>query len=343
MFTESIEFIELTGLIDSILELDPSNTLILCDTNTEIHCLPLLALSQYQTCIIPAGEENKNLSSCGKVWESLLENNIDRNGCIVNLGGGVITDLGAFCASVYKRGISFVNVPTTYMAMVDAAVGGKTAIDFSNIKNPIGTFADPEEVLIYSGFLKTLPKEELINGFAESMKHALIKSSELWEVIKGMNSLTIQDAIEHIPKSLKVKIDIVEQDPFEMGERKLLNFGHTIGHAIEAYFIENNKDIRHGEAIAIGMYCEAYISFKEHYLSMKEVELIRDILRTYYSKKKIISLELGPIIKKIRHDKKNNSQGNNFTLLEKIGSGIYNQYIEEATIQESLESYIDSY
>ncbi len=342
MFTESIEFLELQDLKESLQGLDPSNTLILCDTNTARHCLPLLELEDFKQCILPAGEENKSLSHCETVWNALLEHQVDRNGTVINLGGGVITDLGAFAASVYKRGIAFIHVPTSYMGMVDAAIGGKTALNFGGIKNPLGTFGAPEEVLIYEGFLHSLPEIEAINGFAESIKHALIKSAVLWEQIKKEEAFSLEFATSILKQSVEIKGEVVDEDPFEMGERKSLNFGHTIGHAVEAHFMGDNS-IRHGESIAIGMYCEAYLSEKEHYLTSGQVEEIKLVLNKFYPKKEIKALDLSPIMEKIKNDKKNSSQGYNFTLLDSIGSAISDQYIEEPLIQESIEAYINTY
>ena len=343
MFTGSIEFLELPNLKDALQDLDPFNTVILCDTNTAKHCLPLLDLDNYQKCILPSGEENKTLSNCEILWKVLLEKNINRNGTLLNLGGGVITDLGAFAASVYKRGIDFINVPTSYLGMVDAAIGGKTALNFGDIKNPLGTFSAPDSVYIHTGFLATLPEEEAINGFAETIKHALIKSPEVWRVIKNEEVFSKELITSVLLKSAQIKIDIVDSDPFEMGERKLLNFGHTIGHAVEAYFMEKKTEIGHGEAIAIGMYCEAFISQSEHYLTSGNVEEIKEVLKRHYSKKELNKSDFSPIIDKLKNDKKNSAQGINFTLLHSIGSGIYDQYIEEKLIIESLEAYRNLY
>ena len=302
-------------------------------------CPSLLDLNEFNTCILHPGELSKNFENCEKVWTSLLENDINREGVIFNIGGGVITDMGAFCASIYKRGISFIQVPTSYLAMVDAAIGGKTAIDFNNIKNPIGTFADAEEIYICKDFLKTLPQIELINGYAETIKHALIASADLWNKIKTEAT----PELESIEESIQVKTTIVDNDPFEMGERKLLNFGHTIGHGIEAYLLENQQEIKHGEAVAIGMYCESYLSLKSGLLSEIEFIEIHTLLRILYPKKSFSLSDLSPIMNKIKNDKKANDLGINFTLLEKIGTGVINQIIDEDLILEAIEKYVDSY
>lgn len=235
-----------------------SQVLVIADTHTQAHCLPgLLEKAGFETapfvCVISPGEEQKNLSTCEKIWQAMLDTNLDRKSLVLNLGGGVIGDMGGFCAATWKRGIDFVHIPTTLLSMTDAAIGGKLGIDFQGLKNIIGVFRQPAAVFVDPAFLTTLPEREMRSGMAEVMKHALIAheapswSSKLHE---GSNWLTILKA------SIGVKVHIVTEDPHEKGLRMLLNFGHTIGHAIESYFLETDDPLTHGEAIAIGMICE---------------------------------------------------------------------------------------
>ena len=222
---------------------------ILVDENTLEHCLPLLPNFDYQIIKIESGERNKNIETCQKIWQNLLNNNADRKALLINLGGGVISDMGGFCASTYKRGIDFINIPTTLLAMVDATIGGKTGIDFGFQKNMIGLFSLAKTVLIDATFLKTLNYRQIKSGKAEMLKHGLIANEQHFTQI-------ISSAIPNldlIKASIAIKQEIVSTDPFEKGIRKSLNFGHTLGHALEAYYLANNLDILHGEAIAQGM------------------------------------------------------------------------------------------
>lgn len=343
MFTESIEMISIDELKENLQGLDPQNTIFLCDSNTKTTCFDLLDLTEYSVITIPAGEESKSMDSCNKIWSKMLELNLDRQATIVNIGGGVITDLGAFCASVFKRGCSFIQVPTSLMAMVDASIGGKTAVNFGDIKNPLGTFADAEDIYICTDFLDTLPKEEIINGYAECVKHALIYSNTMWEEIKSIQNIDKDYIKQKLQAFLQVKLDIVEEDPFEMGERKLLNFGHTIGHAIEAYSMEKGNTIKHGEAVAIGMYCEAHISLQHHYLDQNHMSEIANLLQTLFPKKEIDVERMDSLLSKIKNDKKASLGSVSFTLLENIGKGIINQTVLEDEIIQSIQHYNTNY
>jgi 3-dehydroquinate synthase len=207
--------------------------------------------------VLPPGEIHKNLTTCERIWQEMLAAGLDRRALVVNLGGGVIGDMGGFCAATYKRGVDFVQIPTTLLAMTDASIGGKLAIDFQGIKNAIGVFRDPAAIFIDPDFLKTLPATELTSGFAEVIKHALIGDPALWQQISAMTTLEGADWRTILEASIEVKVRIVREDPFEKGLRALLNFGHTIGHAVESWALNTDDPLPHGHAVAIGMICEA--------------------------------------------------------------------------------------
>lgn len=294
-----------------------SQIAILVDENSNKHCLPILLskkteLKNAKVIIVNSGEINKNLSSCQTVWEQLSQNHFDRNSLLICLGGGVICDLGGFSSSCYKRGIDFIYVPTTLLSMVDASVGGKTGVDFHNLKNQIGLFRYPKQVIICPIFLQTLEKRQLNSGFAEVIKHALISDKTYWQYLLQTN-LQKADWKEIISKSVRIKNQIVENDPLEKSHRKQLNFGHTIGHAIESYYLNCEKEILHGQAIALGMIIEAKMSD----LKSEEYKQIKAFIT-----KNIELPELPPykeIEKWLIHDKKNSFGKLQFSLLTSIG------------------------
>jgi 3-dehydroquinate synthase len=247
-----------------------SALLLLCDDNTRQHCLPLFLQktglpADTPVACIPAGEAHKNIETCALLWQKMLEARLDRSALVINLGGGVIGDMGGFCAATWKRGVDFVQVPTTLLSMTDAAIGGKLGIDFQGVKNSVGVFQNPAAVFVDPDFLPTLPARELYSGFAEVVKHALIGDAELWENIRqhDRERLRHSDAATWaamLRASIAVKVRVVAEDPFEQGIRALLNFGHTIGHALESWWLERDTPLAHGEAIAIGMVCEAHLA-----------------------------------------------------------------------------------
>ena len=302
---------------NSLSKLDISNyskVAILVDENTKRDCLYKLPKIENPLIIeIKSGEEYKNISTCNFIWEQLTINNFDRNSLLINLGGGVIGDMGGFCAVTYKRGLEFIHIPTTLLAMVDASVGGKLGIDFKGFKNQIGLFHNPKAVLISTEFLDTLDESELKSGFAEVIKHALILDNPLWLKLKNttFTDLDWEDIINH---SVQIKNKIILEDPFEKGERKKLNFGHTFGHAIESYYLEKGTPISHGEAIFMGMILETGISD----LSENEKNEIKDyIISNFalpYTPKKTY------LHKFLINDKKNQDGKINFTLLSEIGN-----------------------
>jgi 3-dehydroquinate synthase len=247
-----------------------SQIYLLTDENTRCHCLPIFLEktglpNEVTITEIPAGENFKNLSTCERIWQQMLDAKLDRKALVLNLGGGVIGDMGGFCAATWKRGVDFVQVPTTLLAMTDAAIGGKLGIDFQGVKNTIGVFKNPAAVFVDPDFLKTLPERELRSGFAEVIKHALIGDPELWQMVQSeavtqSHRLTTSAWLDLLRASIAVKVRIVQEDPLEKGIRALLNFGHTIGHAVESYFLETNEPLTHGEAVAVGMICESLIA-----------------------------------------------------------------------------------
>ena len=266
-----------------------SKIFILVDSNTHLHCLPkFLANIHVEMALeiieMEAGEINKTLDTCTQIWHSLSDLDGDRKSLIINLGGGVVTDLGGFVASTFKRGVSFVNVPTSLLAMVDASVGGKTGVDLGTIKNQIGVINFSDMVLVDPSFLETLPKEEMRSGLAEMLKHGLIKNADYWNRLCDLKELNISDLEGLIHESITLKNEVVKRDPNEQGERKQLNYGHTLGHAIESYCLDNDnlKTLLHGEAIAAGMIMEGYLSHKTCGLSEAELLQIKNTFKAIY-------------------------------------------------------------
>ncbi|MEP3209860.1 MAG: 3-dehydroquinate synthase [Maribacter sp.] len=343
--TYAVHFNEIAylQLNEHLAESSYSKIFVLVDENTHASCLPTfmsqVAVANYEIIEIVSGEENKTIDTCTGVWEALSELEADRKSLLINLGGGVVTDLGGFVASCFKRGIAFINVPTTLLAMVDASVGGKTGVDLGPLKNQIGVINQPEMVLIIPSFLKTLAERQLQSGFAEMLKHGLIQKKNYWEVLKLISSF---DAIDDlIYDSVVIKNKVVLQDPTEKNLRKILNFGHTLGHAVESYFLEseNHETLLHGEAIAIGMILEAYLSHKLSGLS--ELELI-DIKTTFlrrYNKVDFSSEDIKIILGLLKFDKKNSHGNINFVLLNKIGLPTIDEQIPDNLYAEAFAYY----
>ncbi|MBL0310668.1 MAG: 3-dehydroquinate synthase [Bacteroidetes bacterium] len=334
-----------------------SSHYILLDEHTLRHCYPIILkyLPPHQIIQMQAGEEHKSLKTCETIWQKLTESNADRNSLLINLGGGVIGDLGGFAAGCYKRGIQFINIPTTLLAMVDANVGAKTGVDFMGFKNQIGLFNEPEGVFVYTGFLKTLPERELKSGFAEVMKHYLIADGDGFEEISKQTRGSRHQTAEKIghelefsknnwdrvvEKNIRIKSGIVSQDPQEQNIRKALNFGHTIGHAVESHFLNNEcQKLLHGEAVAVGMIAEGFISMKQKLLSASELDAIRTTILNYYDLPEISPTEFKAIGELMKQDKKNSGEQIQFTLLKGIGNYSINQSVKEDTIKESLDYY----
>jgi 3-dehydroquinate synthase len=258
-----------------------SKKIIFVDDNTHEHCLDYLItnfeeLENAEIILLPAGEENKVMEVCFQVWEALSEYKISRKDLIINLGGGVVCDMGGFIASIFKRGIDFIQIPTTLLAMVDASVGGKTGIDLGRYKNQLGVFANPQAIYIDPCLLQTLEEKELKNGLAEMLKHGLIVDKNHWEKVKNIDVKEI--TLENILHSVEIKNNVVLADPKEIGERKKLNFGHTFGHAFEGFLLHSEEQIAHGHAVALGIICESYLSHQKGYLKEEELNEICEVI-----------------------------------------------------------------
>ena len=325
-----------------------SAVFILVDTNTEKYCLK--SFLEYSSIVptavltMPAGEENKNLSSCQSLWEQLSTEGADRNSVLINLGGGVVTDLGGFVACTFKRGIDFYNIPTSLLAMVDASVGGKTGIDLGALKNQIGVIQEPQGVVITTEWLDTLPFEELRSGFAEMLKHGLIANPNYWEDLKKSKELKPKALKHFIKPSVAEKEKVVTEDPTEKGLRKILNFGHTLGHAIESYFLTtpNKKRLLHGEAIAIGMILEAYLSTQCCGLPMETAQEIKETFDSFYPKIALTADDQKAIIELLRHDKKNKGGRINFVLLKELGLPLIDIEVPQPLFDPAFAFYLNN-
>lgn len=303
-----------------------SSVFILVDNNTEKYCLPHF-LTNYplpkniEVIAIEAGEENKHIETCLGVWEALSELGADRKSLLINLGGGVVTDLGGFVAATFKRGVDFINIPTTLLSMVDASVGGKTGVDLGPLKNQVGVIINPQAVVIDPLFLNTLPANEYRSGYAEMLKHGLIQDFNYWQKLADYSNITTDDIITHIYHSVGIKLKVVTEDPTEQSLRKILNFGHTLGHAIESYFLtaEDKTTLLHGEAIAIGMILEAFISQELLGFPKEQCMEIKRVFNNIYPKVSFDDEDLVAIYKLLAYDKKNSHGKIKFALLKTIG------------------------
>jgi len=319
---------------------------ILTDVNTNKYCLsrflPFLATEKTIEIIeIEPGESEKNINTCVELWTILTELGADRKSLLINVGGGVITDIGGFVASTFKRGIDFIHIPTTLLAMVDASVGGKNGVDLGNLKNQIGVINVPKLVLIDTEYLSTLPQNEMRSGLAEMLKHGLIFDAAYWNQFKDLEKTDFADFDNLIYRSIEIKNEIVMQDPTENGIRKALNFGHTLGHAIESYFLENEskKTLLHGEAIAIGMILESYISWQKDLLSEAEYQEIKKAINAVFETIIFEEKDIQPILDLLIHDKKNEYGKIQFALLNGIGKIKINQESDNDLIIKSFDDY----
>jgi 3-dehydroquinate synthase len=334
----------LTELVSFVRNGNYSHFFILTDENTAEHCLPLVKeklgdLHNYDLIEISAGEESKDIDFCIGVWKLLIDFGADRKSLMINLGGGVISDLGGFAASTFKRGIDFVHVPTTLLSQVDASVGGKTGIDIDSIKNIIGTFTQPKAVFIAYNFLNTLPDRQMLSGLAEMLKHGLICDADYWNQLKSSDLQ--KPSANLIYRSVEIKNKVVIEDPKETGIRKSLNFGHTVGHAVETYSLINDGEnhLSHGEAIAIGMICEAWLSHKKSGLSAEELTEITDTISALYPKYFMEEAANETLYALMLKDKKNQNGKINCTLLKQIGLYSIDNICAEAELLESLQYY----
>ncbi|SFJ43737.1 3-dehydroquinate synthase [Olleya namhaensis] len=322
-----------------------SNIFVLVDSNTSEHCLPIF-LRQLETDLtieiieIEAGEQNKTIETCSGVWQTLSELRADRKTLMLNLGGGVVTDLGGFVACTYQRGIKFINIPTTLLSMVDASIGGKNGVDLGNIKNQVGIIKTPNMVLIDTNYLETLSSREMRSGLAEMLKHGLIRDELYYNKLSALSNLTLEDLDQLIYDSVLIKKDIVEQDPTEQNLRKSLNFGHTLGHAIESYYLNHEtKSLLHGEAIAIGMILETYLSSQLLNFPTEKTKSIKENTLKVYGKIDIPEKDYAPIIELMKFDKKNEKGTINFVLLNTIGNPEINCVIPNDLLIKSLNFY----
>ncbi len=338
------------GLIflnDYIKNKNYSKIFVLVDTNTNEYCLPYF-LSNLSTDLtieiieIEAGEVFKTIETCLGIWESMLELGVDRKSLMINVGGGVVTDIGGFIACTIKRGIDFINIPTTLLAMVDASVGGKNGVDIGKLKNQVGIIKEPNAVIVDDYFLSTLPQEEMRSGLAEMIKHGIIYDLEYFQKFESLNSLNEDNLLELIHKSVEIKNSIVSQDLTENGIRKALNFGHTLGHAIESYCLESDqkKSLLHGEAIAIGMILEAFISVELGLLSSDHYKKIKKLLLHYFPKVNFNQNEIDSIIELMSFDKKNEYGKVKFALISEIGKVALDKEVDHATIYSSFDDYL---
>lgn len=334
---------ELSPLKNLIESEKYSKIFVFTDRHTSEFCLPVFQsylddFTGFDLIETDPGEENKNIDYCIGIWSTLLDFEADRKCLMINLGGGVITDMGGFVASTYKRGIDFINIPTTLLSMVDASVGGKTGIDMNNVKNIIGTFSLPKGVFIETDFLNTLSKRELLSGFAEMIKHGLITDDLYYNRLQDADYTNL--AVEDIYRSVEIKNEVVTIDPQEKGLRKILNFGHTIGHAVETYALTHEASpLTHGEAIAIGMVCEAYLSQKNNTLEKEDLESIARYILSLYPKYSIAEGSFDTLLEYMQSDKKNENGQIMFSLLSKIGACDYNCKVAKNDIIASFLYY----
>jgi len=323
-----------------------SSVFILVDSNTQKHCLPLFLkknpeLSNTPVLQIDAGEENKHLESCEKVWQQLSDLGADRKSLLINLGGGVVTDLGGFVAAAFKRGIDFVNVPTTLLSMVDASVGGKTGVDLGGLKNQIGIITHPKMVIIDTQYLDTLPDNECKSGYAEMLKHGIIRDPAYFDELSVYKSPKEENLERYIHHSVAIKNEVVTQDLYESNLRKILNFGHTLGHAIETHCLTKpeKKTLLHGEAIAIGMITEAYLSTQYCGLDMKAAAQIKSVFLGVFPKESFSEKDTNSIIELLQYDKKNSHGKVKFVLLHEIGKPAIDVEVTTNQLKAAFEFY----
>ena len=343
----------------ALTECERDKIFVLTDVNTLEHCWPVLSnffgLKHAHIITIPAGDKNKNLESLSNVWSELQKGGATRHSCMINLGGGMVTDLGGFAASTFKRGFNFINIPTTLLSMVDASVGGKTGVNFGGLKNEIGVFQEPRFVIINPIFLSTLDGQNLISGYAEMLKHGLISDEAMWaELVNFELNVLLQTKDEErvawlqrlhrmVAKSVKVKQHFVNEDPTEKGLRKALNLGHTFGHAIESWSFDprpsaqSAQPLLHGYAVAFGLICELYLSCSKCGFPTDKMRQTVSYIREYYGQCPITCDDYPHLIELMTHDKKNSSGIINFTLLSGIGELRLNQTATKEEIKEAFD------
>ncbi|SDL16184.1 3-dehydroquinate synthase [Salinimicrobium catena] len=326
-----------------------SKIFILVDQNTHLHCLSSF-LPKLETSIpievleMEAGEANKTIETCNGIWQVLSELGADRKSVMINLGGGVVTDLGGFVAATFKRGISCIHFPTTLLGMVDAAIGGKNGVNLDGLKNQIGVIRPPEMVVLDTSFLQTLPAAEMRSGLAEMLKHGLIQNEDYWDRLSDLSNLDLSDLDSLIEESIEIKENVVQQDPTEQNLRKSLNFGHTLGHAIESYFLEasEKQKLLHGEAVAVGMVLAAYLSFRTESFPQEKLQEIKETIVSMYGQIEISREDQEKIIELLKFDKKNEAGKINFVLLRRIGEPVMDRQVTNELIYDAFSYYLDN-
>lgn len=331
--------ISLTGFLQ---ETDYSKVLVIADSKTKKYCYDRIKgnLPKHLIVSVPSGEAHKTLATCETIWEAMTRAELDRHALVLNIGGGVVGDMGGFCAAVYKRGIDFIQIPTTLLSQVDASVGGKLGIDFQGFKNHLGVFNQPKRVLIDPVFLETLPARELRSGFAEVVKHCLIADADKWDEIRT-RELDEQDWPDLIAHSVAIKKQVVAQDPTEKGLRKILNFGHTLGHAVETRFLSKppKQRLLHGEAIAAGMVMESYLAFRKKMIDRETLDQIEEFIFSAFGRADIQPSDMDAIVSLTRQDKKNRGREVRFSLLDGLGSCAYDVAVSPFEMNKALLYY----
>jgi 3-dehydroquinate synthase len=343
IFTSNLA-LELTTQID---RLNPDSIFLLTDTNTRNLCLPLLAtdstLASYPVIEIPAGDEHKDLQSVSIIWEYLSSHGATRKSLLINIGGGMTTDIGGFAASTFKRGIHYINIPTTLLGAVDAAVGGKTGFNFNGLKNEIGVIQQADAVILYAPFFRTLDRKNLLSGYAEMVKHALLKSEEEWKAVTAFDF----DSIDYnrlgnlTQRSIAIKEAIVAQDPTEQNIRKALNLGHTFGHAFESFSHISGQPLLHGFAVEFGLVCEIYLSQKKLGFPSPVLSQLVQLTKDNYGVIHYTCKSYDTLYELMTHDKKNDRSGINFTLMAGFGDIRINQHATKGEIFEAFDFLAD--
>lgn len=332
-------------LTEAISECEHDKTFVLTDDATHRLCWPVvsdfLSLKDAHVIVIPSTDAHKDLNTLSQVWSQLQAYGATRHSLLINLGGGMVTDLGGFAASTFKRGLNFINIPTTLLAMVDASVGGKTGINFGGLKNEIGVFNDAQYVIISTQFLRTLDSANILSGYAEMLKHGLISRRDMWAELVNfpIDHPDLDELQRMVGDSVKVKERIVDEDPFEKGIRKALNVGHTVGHAFESWSLSRHQPILHGFAVAFGIVAELYLSTLKTGFPAGTLRQTVNFIRDNYGTLDITCDDYDTLIGLMRHDKKNEADTINFTLLRDIGDIVINQTAPPEEIKEALDFF----
>ena len=333
---------DLQEIIDFIR---PDKCFILVDEQTAVHCLPLLndvqATRNAVAIVIPPGDPNKTLNSLGKVWEQLPQHGATRHSLLINLGGGMVTDLGGFAAATFKRGIRYINIPTTLLGAVDAAVGGKTGINFQGYKNEVGAFYPPYAVLLSPDFFRSLNRPAILSGYAEMVKHALLHSTDEWDTLLAfpLQQIDYPSLNELLFQSVAIKQAIVEKDPYERGLRKALNLGHTAGHAFESFALGRGKPVPHGYAVAWGLVVALWLSYRLHDFPEEKLRKTARFIQQHYGPFPITCGDYEALHEIAMHDKKNVGEAMRFTLLKDIGNVLIDQAVEKNTLFDAFDFF----